>query len=449
MKTSRLIVVQLMVLCCIYTSCSYGQPLNKIAGGLNFPLKVSDDKHYLTLQDGTPFYYVADTQWPLFWYYSMEEAKRIIDDRVNKGFTGLQLSLASWRNQRNKNGHSPFIDPVQLTPDTAYFNHADMVLDYMASKGLVAYLPVLWFNQYPKASSEANFTFGKWLGTRWKDRANIIWVVGGDTPFRPDQLPIFTSLASGIKSSGANQLFTQHPHGGDIPSSGISSSAGFHNEMWLDFNSIQAHTDSSLSLQNKMYADYNRKPTKPVLYAEGWYYWLDGQPLFNIHKGSYDIRKAHYISRLAGSFGEGYGAYPFWWGTKGWEEALGNQSAATHIATYMKRLFEPREWHKLRPDFSRDLIINRALNLRGLDEIAVATSPSRDLAIIYFPRRTEIQINKKWFSGKIYPKWYDPTIGTYTKAKALKSSGNTKFSPPGKNNNGEDDFVLILETKPR
>lgn len=437
-----------MVICCIYASCSYGQALKQAASATNFPLKISDDKHYFTLQDGTPFYYVADTQWPLFWYYSLDEAKRIIDDRVSKGFTGLQLSLASWRNQPNTNGHSPFIDPVKLVPDTAYFNHVDSILDYIASKGLVVYLPVLWFNQYPKASAEANLAYGKWIGTRWKERPNIIWVVGGDTPFNPDQLPIFRSLANGIKSAGAKQLFSQHPHGGDIPSSGISSSTGFHNEGWLDFNSIQAHNDSSFSLQKKVYNDYKMKPTKPVLFAEGWYYWLDGQPMFNIHKGSYDIRKAHYITRLAGSLGEGYGAYPFWLGIKGWEEALGNQPAATHIGTYMKQLFEPRAWHRLKPDYSKDLITKRTRDTRGLDEIAVAISPERDLAIIYFPRRTEIEVNTKWFSQKVYPKWYDPTNGTYTAAPALKSSGNTKFRPPGKNHDGEDDFVLILETKP-
>jgi hypothetical protein len=46
--------------------------------------------------------------------------------------------------------------------------------------------------------------------------------------------------------------------------------------------------------------------------------------------------------------------------------------------------------------------------------------------------------------------WYDPSRGTYAAVAGspLANTGTRKFTPPGKNGDGDGDWVLVLETKP-
>ena len=92
----------------------------------DFPLRVSPNGRYLEDSSGTPFYFVADTHWPLFWHYSLEEAREIIDDRAAKGFTAILVQVASAAGNRpNPYGHAPFEDVANL----------EVVLDLVLSVG--------------------------------------------------------------------------------------------------------------------------------------------------------------------------------------------------------------------------------------------------------------------------------------------------------------------------
>lgn len=410
-----------------------------------FPLKVSQNGHYLVCNDGKPFYFCGDTQWILFWYYTYEDAVKIIDDRVEKGFTTLLISTISWSNKDNQYGHKPITDKKTLAVDVKYYEHAERVMDYATEKGLAIYLVPLWFNQHGSADEEAYYRYGKWLGERWKNRNNLIWVIGGDTPYRSDDHKKYINLALGIKDGGAKQIMSWHPHGGSIPSTGRSSSEALHTESWLSFNSIQAHSDSGTEMMNAISQDYEKKPTKPVILIEQWYYWMKGQPMFNIHQGSYEIRKQHYFARLGGSFGEGYGAYPFWLGDKGWEAALNDQPAATQIGTYMGNLLKPLEWYNLVPDFSKEILISHTGSVAN--PMAIARTNDKKLAIIYFPVNGQATINLSWFANNVSARWYDPTNGKSTAGKIYKNSGNTNFQSPRLNSLNEWDYVLVLQAE--
>ena len=94
----------------------------------DFPLRVSPNGRYLEDSSGTPFYFVGDTQWHLFWHYTFEEAREIIDDRAAKGFTAI-LVLVSDGNLPDRYGHAPFKDRTTLEVDEEYFARVDRVLD--------------------------------------------------------------------------------------------------------------------------------------------------------------------------------------------------------------------------------------------------------------------------------------------------------------------------------
>ena len=69
------------------------------------------------------------------------------------------------------------------------------VLDHASSRGLAVYAAPLWWRQYHRdATHEGLDAYGRSLGKRWKDRANLIWVIGGDLRFRDADLPRFRAL---------------------------------------------------------------------------------------------------------------------------------------------------------------------------------------------------------------------------------------------------------------
>src|SRR5262249_57735930 len=76
-------------------------------------------------------------------------------------------------------------------------------------------------------------TFGTFLGERYRDNA-VMWYVGGDS--RPgSDADIWVAMARGLKDgSGGSHLVSYHGCGS------TSSSEWFHQEDWLDFNSIQS-----------------------------------------------------------------------------------------------------------------------------------------------------------------------------------------------------------------
>ena len=53
-------------------------------------LKVSENKRFLCLEDGSPFFWLGDTAWELFHRLSLEEAERYFQVRAKQGFTVTQ-----------------------------------------------------------------------------------------------------------------------------------------------------------------------------------------------------------------------------------------------------------------------------------------------------------------------------------------------------------------------
>ena len=80
-------------------------------------------------------------------------------------------------------------------------------------------------------------TYGRWLGARYKNAPNVVWVNGGDrTPTGFED--VFRELARGLREGdGGAHLITYHPCGWR------SSAQFFHAEDWLDFNMIETWTE--------------------------------------------------------------------------------------------------------------------------------------------------------------------------------------------------------------
>ena len=417
-----------------------------------FPLVAAGS--HLAGADGIPFYYVADTHWPLPWHYSLQEAREIAANRAALGFTALQISIVPFGDVPNANGDKAFLNRTALAPSAAFFAHCDEVLDLLESMGFAVYIVALWWNQVmgtlrPLRSSEPCRTFGRWLGTRWRHRRNLIWVVGGDTQWRDEDLPYFRALGEGLRAGGSTQLISFHPI------SEHSSSEHLSGESWLGFNSVQVRHDPE---NVAMTAVGDLRLDRPMLVAETTYFWRTpcthvNNIRFCIHGDAHAVRASHWSARLGGgSLGEGYGAWPFWTGLAAadeWRPALEDQPVAQQIATVMPTILRLHAWYRLRPD--RDgLVVRRSANALDNRFVAAATTGDGRCALAYFSQRegTHVTVNMAWFEDSVEAFWYSAVSGAFISAGGLLSnSGEAVFEPPGRATFAAEDEDLVLSLR--
>ena len=421
------------------------------------PLRVSDNGRYLCFQDGSPFFYLADTGWELFHRLNFQESERYLRNRADKGFTVIQaviLAELSGLDTANANGDRPLLNNDPAYPIEKYFQHVDRVIGLAADLGIyMAVLPT-WGDKLNKSSwglgpeifdSSNIYFYGKYLGNRYKDRHNIIWVIGGDRDPRDssNDVAVWRSLAMGITDGvggGDRALMTFHPQ--------TSSSRWFHEEDWLDFNMFQSSHCPDRKVWKNIEGDYKRVPVKPV---------LDGEPLYeeiplcfdmkNGYSQADEVRRKAYQNLFAGAAGHTYGCNNIWQmyapGRTGilnplrpWYESLDLPGAM--YMSHVKKLMVSRSMKDRIP--SPSLLISNTEDPKEWKGALKGT----DYAMIYTSSAKAFQVNlDELKSKKILCSWFNPRTGNYTSKKTIANKGIMKFTPPGKNKN--DDWVLMLD----
>jgi hypothetical protein len=416
-------------------------------------LKVSANGRYFVDQDGKPFFYLGDTAWLLFQRFSREELEEYLKDRAAKGFTVIQAYVIRGLDKRHPDGNgsllgeSPFIDRDATKPNEAFFKHVDHVINRANELGLVLGLVVSksWHvNKHPERifDAESAYSFGKFLGARYKDNA-VLWYVGGDSNPGSDEA-VWVAMAKGVKDgSGGNQLVSYHGAGQS------TSATWFHKADWLDFNSIQSGHGWAAKTYRFIEKDYALTPPKPT---------VDMEPPYENHPtgaktpriDSHQVRQGAYWNMLAGAAGHGYGALDLFWlykdgdgpfpknGFQHWRKAMAYEGARQ--MGYMRRLFELRPWYKLVPDQS----VIAAGQAEGDDHVQAARADDGSFVVAYLPSGKPVSIQMDKVAGKtVKAQWYDPREGTWREIGEFPNTGKREFVPPSKGPG--DDWVLVLE----
>lgn len=422
-------------------------------------LKVSSNQRYLILENGQPFFWLGDTGWELFHRLTYQEADHYLSKRASQGFNVIQavvLAEFDGLHTPNANGYTPLSNDDPTKPVEGYFLFVDSIVDLAAKYGLyIAMLPT-WgdkvykdkWGQGPEIFNVSNAAqYGEWIGTRYKKKSNIIWVIGGDRNPRNDQdVNIWRAMAEGIvKGCGGNEyaLMSFHPQ----PGKTSSSSSWFHEDDWLDFNMLQTGHCEDEPVWDKIGNDYRRNIVKPVLNAEAVY---EDHPLcFNAKQNgyttAYDSRKAGYLSVFAGSFGYTYGCHSIWQfyapertavnsPVRFWYVSMDLPGASQLI--HLKNLIETFSADNRRPDST--ILINRYTGTKRIEALR-----GDDFLLVYSAAGESIELNAKSISALIFSSyWFDPRTGAKIKNASVPNKGVLKFACPSKGK--YNDWVLVL-----
>jgi len=417
---------------------------------------VSTNNRYI-LKDGKPFFWLGDTGWELFHRLDKVEIEKYLKRRNEQGFTVIQavvLAELDGLHTPNANGDLPLIDDDPTKPNEKYFAQVDYVIDKAADYNLTIALLPTWgdkiFKQKwgvgPEIFNEQNAAaYGQWLAHRYKDKKNIIWVLGGDRNPRNDtDKNIWRSMGNAIKQETNNKaLISYHPQ----PNL-LGSAEWFHNASWLDFNMFQTVHCRNEVVYDKIQTVYNMQPIKPVMDAEPIY--EDHPVCFNAKElgttNTLDVRRAAYLNLFAGAFGHTYGCHDIWQmynpkvqGINGphmyWYDAL--ELPAANQMKYVRHLLEAFPMLERVPDQSILAERNTAAAER------IQATRGKDYLMVYTTAGKAFTVNMGKIKGnQVKGFWYNPRNGEKTAVAASANTGLKKFSPPSAGYG--HDWVLVL-----
>lgn len=422
-------------------------------------LKISENQRFIIHEDGTPFFYLGDTGWELFHRLNKDETERYLENRRAKGFTVIQavaLAELDGLNTLNAEGNKPLINNDPLKPNELYFEHVDWVIKKAGEKGMYIGLLPTWGDKVDRKwgkgpvifNKENAFKYGQWIGNRYKDYPNIIWINGGDRDGGGENKPIWDALGEGIKSADGNHLMTFHPWGEH------SSSKWFHESGWLDFNMCQTgHGQRSYAIYKGLVVrDFNLVPPKPC---------FDGEPRYEDHPVGWnpevlgwfdeaDIRQALYWNLFSGAFGHTYGCHPIWQMKTPEREAVGlvrnnwydvlDLPGAGDLV-HARRLLESRPFLSRIPDQS-------LLTPSYIPETDYIVATIGDgYALIYFPTGFSAEIEIGRIGTAVNAWWYDPRTGEPILIETLTDIKKMTFTPPDKGRG--NDWILVLDDASR
>ncbi|MGI5211825.1 DUF4038 domain-containing protein [Plantactinospora sp. CA-290183] len=442
----------------------------------SYAVRVSDNNRFLVKQDGQPFYYLADTAWELFHRQDREDTDTYLEDRAEKGFTVIQaVALAELDGVYTPNayGYLPLRNGNPATPDVRdgpnndYWDHVDYIVDKAESLGMyMGFLPTWgrWINNDRIFNSSNAYTYGRFLGERYKNDP-IIWILGGDRPAdTAERKAIWREMARGIAVgvSGTEDygrvLMTYHSW------AETSSSDWFHNDAWLDFNAIQSGAKrwNNPCLYECPAHDYGLVPVKPTVdievnYDDSVVNWDPDQCCYT----DYDVRKGSYWSMFAGGFGITYGTrniWQFWtpdrspvsYPQKYWYDSL-DLSGAFHVAIQKELMLS-------RPFLSRVPAQGLLVSNPGSEGTRIQATKDEDgaYAFVYIPNANRsVSVDLSQISGStVSAWWFNPRDG-----KVYTQNGNVTTSPFGQFPNAGSrafttpssgpDWVLVLDDASR
>ncbi|QQS19987.1 DUF4038 domain-containing protein [Candidatus Saccharibacteria bacterium] len=433
--------------------------------GSVWPIRVSNDGHFLVDANGAPFMWQADTAWSLCCRLTQAETQYYLDTRLAQGYNVIQMSpffYVNGYNQTNRNG-DPMFNGDFPNFNENYMQHVDWVVDQIEQRGMYCAMFAVWSVMYACETNPHKLTTGNsaqvgtYFGNRYKTK-KIIWVMGGDCGFyetaiwNPMAQAIVTAVA-GTPGDYSKTLMTFHS-GATIPGydTNGSSSGGYHSEPWLDFNASEStHCDTPPRPRSYdlMSYDYGLSPAKPTVDGESTYEdhprcWNAGSGFFN----DTHARSANWTAVFAGAFGFTYGhhsVWPFVTSTSTnylctWQQALTQRPAGAQMQ-YLRKLLESRPILSRVPDQSIITSTQGSNYSNDWTRKQACRGSDGSYIFVYNTTNTAVTVNtSKLSSTNAHVWWYNPRTGVSNDAGVFTLGGLVTFTPPS-----SGDWCLVLD----
>jgi hypothetical protein len=412
-----------------------------------FPLQRAPVGRTLVDASGRPFLLQGDAAWSLIVQLDDADLETYLAAREAKGFNTLLVSIIEHKfaaqAPRDAFGNAPFTTAGDFsTPNPAYFAHVDYVLQRAEAHGFVVLLTFAylgynggdegWYQELLAQSTATLRGYGQYVGGRYRDQANIIWVAGGD--YNPPNKEVVRQIVAGIRDMDTGHLMTAHC---GPESAALSYWAG---ETWIDLDTVYTYG----SVPAASASAYGRS-NAPFFLIESTYENEHGVAAAR-------VREQSYSALLAGGMGQIYGNSPIWCfgppdcfnpvGPPTWKGQLDSRGARDMAV--LRSLFDSVPWSTFAP--AQSLITAGAGS--DVDQAVASVSGDGLVGLVYVPSGRTLTLDVSKLSATITASWVDPVSGARSAAGGpWAPSGTRSVTTPGGNAGGDGDWALLLDAR--
>lgn len=466
-----------------------------------FPLAKSADGRHLVDRRGEPFLIKLICAWGLMVRLSEADAGRFFDAIAAKGFNAAMIRVICkhqyvQEGRPDWNGVSPFLTEWDFSrPNPDYFAHVDRIVRLAQDRGLLLFLvPAYlgsagpdpknrsgdqgWWDELQHANNSVakSRAYGEFLGRRYRDAGNIVWVAGGDHngldgrvlgdgTVKPHQLAIIEGIR---EQEGARTRHLWTAHWKPKPAF-LFSLENPDFAPYLDLDGFYVTNEAQMRARGPQYrAQLERYPLGTLMFHLDQAYEMDFQVPDT--KDYQWIRRKNYgglLSGLAGTcFSPGRDTMPnggcLMQFADGWEPLVGLPAGRSGGTRGMQEamlcfdLFTPLAWHRLVPDLRSELVTAGRGTYGHIDYACAARTDDGTLALVYVPTRRTITIAMSALAGgDVDAQWFDPTTGACSPVDGAIRGGAgaaaREFSTPAEPHAGDQssDWILVLKAASR
>jgi hypothetical protein len=365
----------------------------------------------------------------------------------------------------NEEGFSWEQDYSSIRPQ--FFDAADRRIMHLVEQSIVPCILGGWGFHLPWLGTEKMKQHWRYLVARW-GALPVVWAAAGEQTMpwylstdKENEKALlkqqWTEVIRYLKQiDGFQRLITTHPH--------HSARESVTDPYLLDFEMQQTgHRQPTEHHAKRATEGWQAQPIMPVISAESRYEALSITPPVTTR----DTRQAFWAHLLnSGCAGHTYGANGVWqvnqpdkpfgkspggndWGNMPWNEAMHLRGSSQLAAA--KRFLLNLPWHTLQgTNKPKNWFASMtSLIISPKSAVAAAAAPDGSIALYYLLTQKPITINMALFCAPVYASWFNPASGMQTPIAetASPNKGRTKFTPPSKNADGDNDWVLVLQTK--
>lgn len=267
-------------------------------------------------------------------------------------------------------------------------------------------------------TNAAMTNYGQWLGNRYKNHGNIMWVHGGDANANSytNAYSRVAALANGIKAADPASLHSA--------SSSRGRSGMDDYDTLLQINTIYS---GGVYVDTETKREYQRTGAKPVFFYEGIYEGEGAGPLEN--------QSQALIPLLGGSLvGAFFGNNPIWnfcagglWcNGSAWIASL--DSPGSISMSNIGKLIRSRRWYNLVPDYDNTVVTSA--KGAGMNYNATAREKTGETVMVWCPTTAQVTVNMTKISGtQASAWWWDPDDNSSALIGAYPTTGTMNFTP--------------------
>jgi hypothetical protein len=337
----------------------------------NGVLQIAQDKRHFEHADGTPFFWLGDTWWMglckrMRW---PDDFQTLVADRALKGFTMVQIVAGLYPDMEpydprgaNEAGYPWEPDYARINP--AYFDMADVRIQYLADHGLAACIVGFWGYFIPRMGMAKVKQHWRYLVARWSAYP-VVWCLAGEGTM-PYYLSKTKQQDAEVQKHGLTEL-ARYVHSIDAHHHPItihpsrSARLCVDDPSVLDFDMLQTGHNDRQSVPNTIetvQTSLAASPQMPVLIGEVCYEGIQEASRQEVQRFMF------WSALLSGTGGHTYGANGIWqvntpskpyglsphghsWGGPAWNVAA--QLPGSGQLGMAKKLLTRYSWWKLQP----------------------------------------------------------------------------------------------------